>query len=181
VGLRGGSTLDDHAVFLITGPSASGKSTVARQLAERFTRGVHLQGDFFRRSIVAGRHEMTPDPSPEALRQLLLRYRLAAAAADAYFEEGFTVALEDVIAGPLLAESTALIRSRPVHLVVLVPSLATVSARDAARETTGYARWSIEQLYAAFINDTPRLGLWLDSSGQTTEQTVEEILARTTT
>jgi hypothetical protein len=42
---------------------------------------------------------MTPDPSPEALEQLLLRYRLAAAAADAYFEAGFGVALEDVVAG----------------------------------------------------------------------------------
>lgn len=49
---------------------------VARLLAQRFGKGVHLEGDVFRRSIVSGRHEMTPTPSPEALRQLELRYRV---------------------------------------------------------------------------------------------------------
>lgn len=45
---------------------AAGKSTVARLLASRFERGVYLEGDAFRRSILTGREEMTPDPSPEA-------------------------------------------------------------------------------------------------------------------
>jgi cytidylate kinase len=72
------------AIYLITGPMAAGKSTVARLLAERFERSVYLEGDFFRRSIVSGRVEMTPDASREAVEQLRLRYRLAAAAADAY-------------------------------------------------------------------------------------------------
>ena len=42
---------------------AAGKSTVARLLASRFERGVHLEGDFFRRSVVSGRAEMTPEPT----------------------------------------------------------------------------------------------------------------------
>jgi GrpB-like predicted nucleotidyltransferase (UPF0157 family) len=83
---------------------AAGKTTVARLLAARFARGVHLEGDFFRRSIVRGREEMTPELSPAALDQLRLRYRLAAAAADTYAEAGFSVALEDVVAGPLLGD-----------------------------------------------------------------------------
>ena len=76
------------AVFLITGPMAAGKTTVARLLAQRFERGVHLEGDVFRRSIVSGRVEMTPDPTTEALAQLRLRYRLAATVADAYAAAG---------------------------------------------------------------------------------------------
>jgi uridine kinase len=68
----------ERAVYLITGPMAAGKTTVARLLTARFERGVHLEGDFFRRSIVTGRAEMTSDPSPEALEQLRLRYRLGA-------------------------------------------------------------------------------------------------------
>jgi len=45
------------AIYLITGPMAAGKSTVARLLASRFERGVYLEGDLFRRSIVAGRED----------------------------------------------------------------------------------------------------------------------------
>jgi chloramphenicol 3-O-phosphotransferase len=162
-------------VYLISGPMAAGKSTVARLLAARFERGVHLEGDVFRRSIVSGRAEMTPDPTPAALEQLRLRYRLAAAAADTYVEAGFTVALEDVVAGPLLAEYRTLIRSRPCHVVVLMPAVEAIAERESRRAQTGYGTWSVEQLYEGFVN-TPREGLWLDTTALTPEQTVDAIL-----
>ncbi len=168
-----------RTVFLITGPSGSGKSTVARLLAERFPRGVHLEGDFFRRSIVSGRHEPTPRPSPWALEQLRLRYRLGATVAAAYFDEGFAVVLEDVVAGPLLSDWATLIGRSPTQVVVLLPTIEVVTAREASRKASGYTRWSIEELYDAFLDETPRIGLWLDTSEQTPEQTVEDILTRT--
>src|SRR6185437_7246792 len=37
--------LSEPAVYLVTGPMAAGKTTVARLLAGRFARGVHLEGD----------------------------------------------------------------------------------------------------------------------------------------
>jgi hypothetical protein len=156
---------------------AAGKSTVARLLASRFERGVHLEGDFFRRSVVSGREDMSPDPSPEALEQLRLRYRLAAAAADAYVEAGFTVALDDVVGGPLLIEYQAMIGSRPCHVVVLLPSAEAISVRENGREDKGYVGgWTVEPHYAGFVETTPRVGLWLDSTDQTPEETVDEIL-----
>jgi|tagenome__1003787_1003787.scaffolds.fasta_scaffold20980403_4 chloramphenicol 3-O-phosphotransferase len=167
-----------EGVYLITGPMAAGKTTVARLLAERFDRAVHLEGDLFRRAIVRGREEVTPDASPEALRQLRLRYRLAATAADAYGEAGFTVALEDVVAGPLLPEFAGMIRSRPFHVVVLLPSADAVASREARRHQRGYTDWGVEQLHAGFATGTPRIGLWLDTSDLTPEQTVDEILDR---
>ena len=168
-----------HAIFLISGPSGAGKSTVAPLLAGRFSRGAYVDGDFFRRSIISGRHEMTPDASPAALEQLRLRYRLATTAADTYFADGYTVVLEDVIAGPMLPECVALIRARPLHVVVLMPPMDEVAARDAGRETSGYLDWSARQLYDLFARETPRVGLWLDTSGETPDQTVERILAET--
>lgn len=166
-------------VYVISGPMAAGKSTVARALAARFERGVHLEGDVFRRSIVSGREEMTPEPSAEALAQLRLRYRLAAAAADEYAAAGFEVALEDVVAGPLLGELRTAIRSRPCHVVVLMPSREAVAAREAGRRTRGYEHWTVEQLYDVFERETARVGVWLDTSELTVAETVEAILART--
>lgn len=153
---------------------------MGRLLAERFPRGVHLEGDVFRRSIVSGRHEMSPDAPAVALRQLRLRYRVAAAAADTYVAAGFTVVLEDVVAGPLLRAVTRLIRSRPLHVVVLLPAPQTLAARATARGESGYTHWTVTQLHGLFERGTPRIGLWLDNSGLTPEQTVDRILASTT-
>lgn len=168
----------EGAVFLLTGPSAAGKTTVSRLLAMRFTRAACLEGDVFRRSIVSGRKEMAPDPSVEAVAQLRLRYRLASAAVDTYHAAGFTVVLEDVVAGQLLSECIDLIQSRPLHVVVLMPSLEAVVEREAARGTVGYTQFSVEELHRGFADETPRVGLWVDSSSLTPERTVEEILAR---
>jgi GrpB-like predicted nucleotidyltransferase (UPF0157 family) len=171
----------EPAVYLITGPMAAGKTTVARLLASRFPRGVHLEGDLFRRSIVTGREEVTPELRPEAMAQLRLRYRLAAAAADTYAEARFTVALEDVVAGPLLGEYRTMIRHRPCHVVVLLPSVEAVARREAGRGRKGYGDWSIAELYDGFAGSTPRVGTWLDTTDLTPDETVDEVLARTAT
>jgi cytidylate kinase len=69
-------------MFLITGIQASGKSTVAQLLAERFPRSAHVRGDLFRRMLVASREEPLPGFGPVALAQLRLRHQLAVEAAD---------------------------------------------------------------------------------------------------
>jgi hypothetical protein len=94
-------------VFVITGIQAAGKSTVAQELSERFERSVHVRGDLFRRMVVNGRVEMGPaDPPAEAVRQLRLRYALAASVADGYTRAGFTVVLQDIVLGTEGLEST---------------------------------------------------------------------------
>ena len=166
------------AVVLITGIMAAGKSTVAELLARRLARSVHLRGDVFRRMVVNGRAAMTAQLSAEALRQLRLRYDLAATVADRYATEGFTVVLQDIVIGAELPAMVERIRHRPLAVVVLAPRAEVVEARERGRAKQGYGDWPVADLDAAFRAETPRIGLWLDTSAQTPEETVDEILAR---
>lgn len=166
-------------VLVITGIMAAGKSTVAQRLTERFPCGVHLRGDVFRRMIVNGRIEMTPSADTDALEQLRLRYRLATTAADLYCRAGFTVVYQDVILGPALQEVVSTLAARwPTYVVVLCPSAQTVAEREAAREKKGYSDWTPTALDDELRTNTPRLGLWLDTSSLSVEGTVEAILTR---
>lgn len=167
-----------HGIILITGIQAAGKSTVAQMLAERLPRSVHLRGDLFRRAIVNGRADMTPEPSQEALRQLHLRHQLTAAACDTYFAEGFTVIAQDVILGEHLTDMVQMIQQQPLLLVVLAPQPWAITARESTRAKNAYDEWTIEMLDHGLRHDTPRLGLWLDTSEQTPQETVAEILSR---
>ncbi len=132
----------------------------------------------FRRMIVSGREEMSPNATDEALRQLRLRYSLAAATADAYFRAGFSVVVQDNIYGPALNEFAGLVHSRPLFAVVLCPRPDVVAEREATRPKKGYGTWGVSELDRLFREETPRIGLWIDSSEQTAEETVEEILSR---
>lgn len=164
-------------VYLITGVMASGKSTVAQRLAERLARAVHLRGDVFRRMIVSGREEMRPDAPEEALRQLELRYRLTASAVRGYWQAGFDVVVQDNYYGEMFAHMLDLLEGMPVHPVVLCPSAEAVAAREAARPKKGYGGFEVRALCEDFLRETPRIGLWLDTTEMTVEETVGRILS----
>jgi predicted kinase len=167
-----------QAIFLVTGIQAAGKSTVAQLLAEQLPRSVHVRGDAFRRMIVNDRVDMSPSPSDEAFRQLRLRYRIAAAASDEYFRAGFSVVMQDVVIGPMLEEVVCMFKHRPLLLVVLAPRPEAVVARERGRGKDAYDEWTVAMLDETLRKETPRLGLWLDTSDQTPAETVREILSR---
>ncbi|MFE7760440.1 AAA family ATPase [Streptomyces sp. NPDC057438] len=166
------------AVVLVTGVMASGKSTVAQSLAERLPRSVHLRGDGFRRMVVCGREEFTPEPTAEATAQLRLRHQASAAVADLYAGAGWTVVVQDVVLGEYLDAFLDAVTTRPLYLVVLAPSAEAVALREAGRRKSGYGvAWTIDVLDHALRQETPRRGLWLNTSHQTPDQTVDRILA----
>jgi cytidylate kinase len=168
---------DSPPLILITGIMAAGKSTVAQHLAERLPKSVHLRGDAFRRMIVNGRAEMDLDLTADAYEQLRLRYLIAATVAELYLKAGFAVVYQDIIIGPALAEVVEGFGYRPLYVVVLCPSPEVIAEREAGRGKTGYRSATADAFDRAFRAETPRLGLWLDSSGLTVAETVEHILA----
>ena len=170
-------TRDRAGVLVTTGAMASGKSTVAQAVAERLPVTAHVRGDLFRRMIVSGRVSTDPPFGVAAAAQLRLRHRIAARVADEYAAAGITAVVQDLHLGPDLLSFLGQLRSRPVWLVGLTVAPPVLAARDEARAATGYGRWSPED-FAALVESTPRLGLWLDTSALGVDATVEHVLAR---
>lgn len=166
-------------LFVVSGVSAAGKSTVARLLAARFPRGVCVPGDAIRAMIVSGRLEMTPGASAEALAQLRLRYAGALSVAATFLDAGYDVVVEDVIVGPVLRDFLAMAPVPELHLIVLDPDASAITAREAGRHQDAYGRgrFSVDGLQRVLREETDRVGLWLDSTHLTAEETVDRILA----
>lgn len=163
-------------IYVVTGVMASGKSTVAELLAGRFAKSVHLRGDVFRRMIINGRADMSSTPSQEAFGQLNLRYRITALTAKTYAQDGFTVIVQDNYLGEQLEVFLAMLTPEPVQVIVLCPDADAVKAREAGRGKRGYTGFTVEELHTMFMETTPRIGLWIDSTHQTPDETVDAIL-----
>src|SRR5579863_6168252 len=157
---------------------AAGKTTVAEALAQRFERAAHVHGDVFRTMIVRGRDPIAPELGDEALRQLDLRQRIAANVANAYWHDDFTVVLQDIYIGAALANVVGRLEISPLYVVVLNPRPEVVALREQRREKKGYGSWDVDQLCRSLVDETSHVGLWLDTSDQSPDETVDEILHR---
>ena len=168
----------NQKMYLITGLMACGKSTISDLLAKSLNKCVHLRGDVFRKMIVSGSEDMSDSPSEEAIRQLHLRYKLTADSAKSYFEDGFSVVIQDNYYGDELNRMLSHLHTYPVEVIVLCPNVEVIKERELHREKTGYVGFTVEALYNTFMQTTPKIGFWLDNSNQTPQQTVETILNR---
>ena len=165
-------------LYVITGAMAAGKSTVARLLVHRFERSAHVGGDAFRRMIVRGAAAMGPVLDPEALNQLHLRQDIALDTVRRFVGAGFATVYQDILIGADLARVAGALADLDPRIVVLKPDAATLAQRDRDRAKTGYGdRFPPEALADALEHDTPRTGLWIDSSAMDADAVVERILA----
>src|SRR5207253_1860167 len=97
--------------------------------------------------------------------------------ADRYARAGFAVIYQDIL-NEALADAVAALAAWSPGVVVLCPGPETLAQREAGRGKAGYkGGWTPAAFDALVRADTPRLGLWLDTSAMSAEETVDFILA----
>src|SRR5215469_9739792 len=147
-------------------------------LAALFERAAHIEGDLVgHHFIVSGLVPPQGPPQDEADAQLALRRDNICLLADSFAAAGFLPVIDDVVvAATVLDGYRRRLRTRPLLLVELVPRLDVVQARDRDRDKHVFSIWGHldEQLQTSM----PRVGLWIDTSDLTAEQTVDAITAR---
>lgn len=163
-------------VIIISGVPGSGKTTVARMLAARYDRAAHIESDMVGEAfIVTGLVPPQGPPPDDASAQLELRRKNICLLADSFADAGFVPVIDDVVVSPgVLDLYRRRLRTRPLLLVELVPRLDVVQARDQRRDKHVFSLW--QHLDAELRTSMRRVGLWIDTSSMTAEQTVDLIM-----
>jgi chloramphenicol 3-O-phosphotransferase len=166
-------------ILLVTGPPASGKSTIARRLAQHFPKSLHLQVDQLREMMVNGVQLPGGAWNDEVARQFQWARLTAIYMAQLYAGQGVDVIIDDVcVPAEFTEDYISLGNGLGTHRVLLLPKASALTRRLQGRGGP-FDEILIEYLpwFYSYLEPMPKDGwLVLDSSDWTVEQTVNEVL-----
>jgi len=169
------SEQENNFVCLITGPAGSGKSSVAKALAEKFERSAVIEVDKLRAMVMSGYVKPWPH-NEEVDLQLSLSAKNACDMATNFLEKGFSVFIDDVVGRKLLEQYSTYFKDKNFKSFLLLPSVDSLLKRFDARDNNEELRQRTLELHNRFLEKKDKLN-WqiIDSSNQSLEETVEQI------
>ncbi len=96
--------------------------------------------------------------------------------ARSFFAAGFTAVLDDIVVGSRIDDLRKDLAGMGFMFVMLTPNIASVRDRERQRGTVLWRDW--EWLTEEVLAAAPDMGLWLDTSDQSADETVDEIMRR---
>ncbi len=168
------------SVWLISGTPGAGKTSVARALCARFPRAMHIPVDDLRGLVISGRADPLGPWTAETERQFRMSWETAGRIAALYADDGFVVAIDDIVPPRAVAIYERSVGDRALRKVLLAPSLEVALHRNSAARgkafDTAVLAPTIRDLHATLAPDRSPW-LVIDSSNMSVTETVDAILA----
>ena len=167
-------------IYFVSGPPASGKTTLALHLVSLVQRGVHIPVDDLRLWVKSGLADSVPW-TEETERQFQIAEVAACAVARTYSAEGFEVVVDHCRNPRRLDQLIAQeLRGLDVCRILLLPDLEVNLLRNAGRTDKSFDPSALEETIrwtnARYRDDVPPHWMILDNSLLTPEQTGRLVL-----
>lgn len=168
---------NDARIIVMAGLPGAGKSTLSRRLAQHFDAAAHVEADRLQDLIVSGAvHGDVNGISDEAARQIRLRLHHAVLLARSFREAGFTAIVDDIITGPRFDHLRDELGDTPFSFVMLLRDLEVM--KESWRAIGSPFVDSFDWIDDEIRHHTPRVGLWLETTGRSEDETFAELVTR---
>jgi predicted kinase len=163
-------------VLVITGPTGSGKSTVAEKVAKRFDDCVNIDADHIKHMIVSGFYKDENNPGGWGFNQWGLVGDSIGLLARNFLDAGYHVIVNGYMDKPAWTNLQKHITF--THKILLLPHLDTVTQRDAGRnENVRMGDKAVNEHHVHFsANNFFKDFLKIDTTNHSADETVSEVM-----